>query len=1043
MGVGYVGDCALAFVDVESTPSDCGDSEGTLRFAIGGGSGEYTYAWEPSVSMSANATGLPAGDYEVSVTDVATGCSAVEVLSVPGTSNFSLTASSAPAACPMGKGGSVTLFTNGGVGPFSVRYDGRAAGTRDASAMPYTIRDLYAGTYDVAVSDAAGCTQAVTVIVTENPMLLSIASTDVSAPTCRGRADGSFAITVDGFEGGYSMTVNGREVVANGTAARVDITGQTSGEKVIVVRDVNDCAQTLTFELQDGGAEILASDLIIVDADCYGAASGGIAAVDGSAYEVRDVAGQLVGVLPVDGLAAGPYTVVDRRDPSCVATLDVVIGEPAGLAVVVEAGGASCEAEDGTLALVVSGGTGPYILNWADGAGDVSTRGGLAAGDYILRVTDAAGCVLDTVAVVPSTCRPLVCETYFTADTLVVYADAVGVYEWCMPNFTQPVQRDFSVDGVGVEPRACTRSELVYYNLESLPADGQAGPYIIEFWFGGDEIVVGEVVGDGTGFAEALDEADDWGRWRYDAEANFVSGGQPTRNYGEIEVTDVRSGDVYFLTPETLPNQLSGSLSYGVGAYDVRTVRTENGCIDSLHLVVLPNDPCAMAFAPADALTATPYCDEAAPVCIDVPFSLLDAYALEVDGEEYDGPVEPCALDDVVYYDLSGLDLSTSFRMESWVLDGRSRTARLSDGEELAARMTQYDNRVWRYDPDLEMVRGGVVGGPYRTLSLLIDGQRAQRTPERGVHDGTRISLSAGRYNASLRAPGGCEAPFSIDLRCSSGGVPLTDTITWTVGVGFVDSACVSTAELSAPVNTVVDLCEGQGGRYARVTRTDTTCYRLEGLTIGRDTMCVLVCDDNSVCDTTVVIVDVRDPLELLFPIAVDDTVSFVQDAVAQIPVLDNDQTKGDLTVFEVIGYPREGRIFFEENNGLRYEPADGFCGADSMVYEICNAAGCAEATVRITVTCGALTIYSGFSPNFDGINETFQVLGVDQYPGNRMEVYNRGGNLVFAMDDYDNTWRGDYFDGAELPEGTYYYVFDDGRGEEHTGYVYLRRYGR
>ena len=1042
VGAGYVGDCRLALVDVTTAPSNCGDSEGAVRFGVDGGSGDYSYAWQPNVSADANATGLPAGDYVVTVTDEVTGCTLTQTLVVPGTSNFNLTASSSPAACPLGKGGSITLFTNGGTGPFTVDYSGRDDGALVASAMPFTIRDLYAGDYDVTVSDASGCTQLVTVAVTENAMLLSIAVVDIVEPSCRGRADGRFAVTVDGFEQGYTLTLDGLEVVANGTAPRVDLPNQTPGEKTVVVRDVNDCAQAITFTLENGGPDISPADLTVVDADCYGAATGGIAARDGSTYEVRDAAGQLVGNLPASGLVAGEYTVVDRRDPTCVATLDVTIGEPTQLVADAETVGTGCDVEVGRVSLAISGATAPYTVTWADGTGDVTVREGLAAGDYAATVTDARGCVLAATYTVPDLCRPLVCEEFFTADTLLVYADARGVYDWCMPNFVQPVQRQFFVDGAEVRPEVCTRSELVYYNLEGLPGDGEAGPYLIEFWFGGDAIAIGELALDGAGFAEAMDAADRWGRWRHDAERNFISGGQPTRAYGEIEVTDVRSGEVYFLTPQILPNQLSASLSYGVGAYDVSTVRTADGCVDRLHLVVVPEAPCGKTYEPEPELTATPYCNEPAPVCIDVPFDLMDEYDLRIGGQRYTGSTEPCDVDQVVYYDLNGLDLASAFRLESWELDGRSRTARLANGEELAARLTQFDNREWRYDADLGIVRGGLVGGAYGTMSLLVDGRRTRVQPQRDVYDGTRIELLAGTYAASLVGPDGCAADFSIALRCSSQGVPTTDTVRWTVGVGFTDTACVSTAELSAGVSAVENLCPDLSGRYATVSRADSSCYRVTGLAIGLDTMCVVVCDENAVCDTTVVIVDVRDPLELLFPIAVDDTVDVSQGQFSVIPVLDNDTTKGPLLSFEVIGYPRNGRVRFEEDNGLRYEPGVGYCGVDSMVYEICNAAGCDEATVRITVDCGGLTIFSGFSPNYDGINETFEVLGVEQYPGNRMEIYNRGGNLVFEMDDYDNSWRGEYFDGDELPEGTYYYIFDDGRGEEYTGYVYLRRYG-
>ncbi len=254
-----------------------------------------------------------------------------------------------------------------------------------------------------------------------------------------------------------------------------------------------------------------------------------------------------------------------------------------------------------------------------------------------------------------------------------------------------------------------------------------------------------------------------------------------------------------------------------------------------------------------------------------------------------------------------------------------------------------------------------------------------------------------------------------------------------------MDSACVPTDQLTGPAELIENLCPRGSGVFAEVSQFDTACYRYTGLNVGTDTLCIRACDVDGVCDTTIVIIDVRDPQDLLFPLAIDDVDSVSMNRNRSIEVLANDDTRGALVSFEVVVYPQRGRVRVEDRN-LLYTPEPQFCGRDSLVYEICNASGCDRATVLLTTLCDELVIYSGFSPNFDGINETFTVLGIEQFPGNRMEVYNRGGNLVFEMDDYDNTWDGTYFDGDELPEGTYFYVFEDGRGKEYTGYVYLRR---
>ncbi len=69
----------------------------------------------------------------------------------------------------------------------------------------------------------------------------------------------------------------------------------------------------------------------------------------------------------------------------------------------------------------------------------------------------------------------------------------------------------------------------------------------------------------------------------------------------------------------------------------------------------------------------------------------------------------------------------------------------------------------------------------------------------------------------------------------------------------------------------------------------------------------------------------------------------------------------------------------------------------------------------------------NGFSPDGDGLNETFVVLGLENYLDNHLVVVNRWGNTVFETDGYDNTWDGSlktngaHF-GNKVPPGTYFY---------------------
>ncbi len=101
------------------------------------------------------------------------------------------------------------------------------------------------------------------------------------------------------------------------------------------------------------------------------------------------------------------------------------------------------------------------------------------------------------------------------------------------------------------------------------------------------------------------------------------------------------------------------------------------------------------------------------------------------------------------------------------------------------------------------------------------------------------------------------------------------------------------------------------------------------------------------------------------------------------------------------------------------------------------------EASASVEPSC--LTVYNEFTPNGDGINDTFRIDCIEFYPDNTLEVYNRYGSAVFKTSGYANDWDGTAnVDGVvkrneKLPVGTYYYVLEV-EGEVKTGWLYIMR---
>lgn len=72
------------------------------------------------------------------------------------------------------------------------------------------------------------------------------------------------------------------------------------------------------------------------------------------------------------------------------------------------------------------------------------------------------------------------------------------------------------------------------------------------------------------------------------------------------------------------------------------------------------------------------------------------------------------------------------------------------------------------------------------------------------------------------------------------------------------------------------------------------------------------------------------------------------------------------------------------------------------------------------------LKVYSGFTPNKDGVNDTWIMDGIADLKPNTVMVFSRWGDKVWQGDDYDNSnvvWKGTNTNGDNVPDGTYFYV--------------------
>lgn len=83
-----------------------------------------------------------------------------------------------------------------------------------------------------------------------------------------------------------------------------------------------------------------------------------------------------------------------------------------------------------------------------------------------------------------------------------------------------------------------------------------------------------------------------------------------------------------------------------------------------------------------------------------------------------------------------------------------------------------------------------------------------------------------------------------------------------------------------------------------------------------------------------------------------------------------------------------------------------------------------------------------GFSPNGDGINDFWLINGIERFPDNVIQVFNRGGILVYETQGYNNesnSWSGAGKGTGDQAESTYFFIIKAGNFSPLTGYVIVK----
>lgn len=286
--------------------------------------------------------------------------------------------------------------------------------TEDLSGLP-------AGTYTVTVTDVNGCSDDLTVTITQPDSIeLQAVVTNVS---CNGGSNGTINTTVTGGVAFYTY-------LWSTGATTADLNGLAAGTYTLTVTDQNGCTMVDSFTVTEPAALTVATTG--TDALCNGSSDGtAVATASGGTSPYSYVWSSGTVGDTATGLAAGTYTVIATDANGCTASATYTVGEPAPLSTTVAITDAQCNgSSDGEITVTFAGGTAPYDYAWSNGpfatGASSSTNSGLAAGDYTITITDANGCTLSETYTVGEP-DPLVVTG--TVSNVACYGDSTGTID--------------------------------------------------------------------------------------------------------------------------------------------------------------------------------------------------------------------------------------------------------------------------------------------------------------------------------------------------------------------------------------------------------------------------------------------------------------------------------------------------------------------------------------------------------------------------------------------------------------------------------------
>ncbi len=354
------------------TAPQCGQSNGAINLTPSGGGTPYTYIWS-SGQTTEDLSNIPPGTYTVTITDNH-GCTKVHTVTVQDNIiNLNVTGAITANTTCNGGNGAIDVSVNP-AGNYTYLWSSGET-TQDLSNVP-------PGTYTVTVTSGVTCTGTASFTVPNQPNPPNLSSV-VTGTTCD-LGNGSINLTVSGGVSPYTFNWGGGQTTE-------DLANIPAGTYDVTVTGANGCSSTATINVANTNPPFNVNANIVANTTCNGG-NGSITlnVTPNNSYTYLWSTGATTSSLT--GLMPGTYDVTVSAGGSCTQTASFTVpNQPNTPNINSAVTQSTCDQNNGSINLTVSGGVSPYTFNWSSGQ-TTEDLANIPAGSYDVTVTGANGC---------------------------------------------------------------------------------------------------------------------------------------------------------------------------------------------------------------------------------------------------------------------------------------------------------------------------------------------------------------------------------------------------------------------------------------------------------------------------------------------------------------------------------------------------------------------------------------------------------------------------------------------------------------------------